>query len=71
MLKSSIKALTEGLTLPTESSELSDSSGSVRGGVMETADAEPGKSLCSFARMPLLCLAGELCFGLDGPSWLE
>lgn len=49
MLKSSIKALTEGLTLlvPTESSDLvlSDSSGSVEGGVINPAGVEPGKNL--------------------------
>lgn len=49
MLKSSIKALTEGLTLlvSTEICDLvlSESSGTGGGGVTETAEVEPGKSL--------------------------
>lgn len=68
-MKSSIRALTEGLT-PLVSAEISDfapsdSCGSAWGGATETAGVEPGKSRWSLARNPLLCL------GLDELSWLE
>lgn len=83
-MKSSIKVLTEGLTLivSTEVSELTLDLGisgvCVTGFVTGEGDGggggeDPGKNLWSFAKMPLLCFGEELCVvsSADVPSWLE
>lgn len=83
-MKSSIKVLTEGLTLivSTEMPELTldlvISGVCVTGFMTGEGDGggggeDPGKNLWNFAKMPLLCFGDELCVesGAVVPSWLE
>lgn len=78
-MKSSLKALADGLAGLTEGSWVGfvflGVSGRETGGGGDAEEEEPGKSLWSFAKRPLLCLGDELWDSfkdwVDVPSWLE